>query len=381
MKNILTPFLVAGLTASALNAADYYFATDPSLVDTSNLSNWYAQSGTSFTELPDSNDIVHIPAGKNIEITTSESYTHYRTGMMYNGTGTGHGPEPTGQTNVTIKNGGTLETSSNVFNGMAWNRDAGNAEAKITVESGGTLSVGANLLVGNVYNQNNSKTATGEVVVDGGTLTAATINLGHKNNQNSSGIDNSYTSTGTLTVNSGSVTFTNALVMAHSDDSVGTFTINDGDVTARGLTFGTKDSTSHDYTNQVANFNLLGGEVNVTAGGWINWEEDATVERNVVIGAGLLTLTNQNTGTGYNGKLGSIRNLINHLMADSNDNQSIAIADVATSAADHQTLLAKYSNGQNGQGGGTEQYSIDGGILYLGYDDQTIATGALHSGL
>ena len=82
MKNILTPLLVAGLTASALNAADYYFATDPGLTDTSVLSNWYAQSGTSFTDLPGDNDIVHMPAGKNIEITTFESYSHYRIGMM-----------------------------------------------------------------------------------------------------------------------------------------------------------------------------------------------------------------------------------------------------------------------------------------------------------
>lgn len=371
LKNILTPLIAAGLTASALNAADYYFATDPDISDTGNLSNWYAQSGTAFSDLPDSNDIVHISAGKTIDITTFESYSHYRAGMMYNGTGTGHGPEPTGQTNVTIRNGGALSTSTNVFAGMSWNRDAGNANAKFTIETGGAMNVNSNLLIGNVYNQNNVKTATGEVVVDGGTLSAATINLGHKNNQNSPAL-----STGILTVNSGTATFTNALNIAHSDDSVGTFNMNGGSVTARGLTFGTKDSTTHDYTNQVANFNLLGGVVNVTAGGWINWEDDETVERNVVIGAGLLTLTNQVTGTGYNAKLGSIRNLVNYLMDDSNTNQSITVAEVATSEADHQTLLAQYSNGQNGQGGGTEQYAVDGGTLYIGYDDNTIAEGA-----
>ena len=371
LKNILTPLIAAGLTASALNAADYYFATDPDISDTGNLSNWYAQSGTAFSDLPDSNDIVHISAGKTIDITTFESYSHYRAGMMYNGTGTGHGPEPTGQTNVTIRNGGALSTSTNVFAGMSWNRDAGNANAKFTIETGGAMNVNSNLLIGNVYNQNNVKTATGEVVVDGGTLSAATINLGHKNNQNSPAL-----STGILTVNSGTATFTNALNIAHSDDSVGTFNMNGGNVTARGLTFGTKDSTTHDYNNQVANFNLLGGVVNVTAGGWINWEDDETVERNVVIGAGLLTLTNQDTGTGYNAKLGSIRNLVSYLMDDSNTNQSITVAEVATSEADHQTLLAQYSNGQNGQGGGTEQYAVDGGTLYIGYDDNTIAEGA-----
>jgi len=371
LKNILTPLIAAGLTASALNAADYYFATDPGITDTSNLSNWYAQSGTAFPDLPDSNDIVHISAGKTIDIATSESYQHYRAGMMYNGTGTGHGPEPTGQANVTIRNGGSLSTSTNVFAGMAWTRDAGNADAKFTIESGGAMSVISNLLVGNVYNQNNAKTATGEIVVDGGTLSAGTVNLGHKNNQNSSGL-----STGILTVNSGTATFTNALNIAHSDDSVGTFNMNGGNVTAKGLTFGTKDTATHDYNNQVANFNLLGGVVNVTAAGWLNWEDDATVARNVVLGAGLLTMTNQDTGTGYNAKLGSIRNLVNHLMDASNTNQSITVAEVATSEADHQTLLAQYSNGQNGQGGGTEQYAVDGGTLYIGYDDNTIANGA-----
>ena len=370
LKNILTPLVAAGLTASALNAADYYFATDPGITDTSDLTNWYAQSGTTFSELPDSNDIVHISAGKTIDITGSELYQHYRAGMMYNGTGTGHGPEPTGQTNVTIRNGGSLSTSTNVFAGMAWTRDAGNADAKFTIESGGAMSVNSNLLLGNVYNQNNAKTATGEVVVDGGTLSAGTINLGHKNNQNSSGL-----STGILTVNSGSATFNNALNLAHSDDSVGTLNMNGGNVTARGITFGTKDTGTHDYTNQEANLNLLGGVVNVTAAGWLNWEDDATVARNVVLGSGVLTMTNQNTGTGFNAKLGSIRNLTDYLIANANGNQSITIVG-GQSAEAHSALLAQYSNGQNGQGGGTEQYEVDGGTIYIGFDDNTIASGA-----
>ena len=114
----------------------------------------------------------------------------------------------------------------------------------------------------------------------------------------------------------------------------------------------------------------------INAAGWFNWDDDATVTRNLQIGGGVLKATNQVTGTGgYNAKLGTIRNLISYMIANENGNQSLTIVG-GQSAEAHATLLAQYANGQGGQGGGTEQYEVDGGTLYLGYDDNTIASGA-----
>jgi len=63
------------------------------------------------------------------------------------------------------------------------------------------------------------------------------------------------------------------------------------------------------------------------------------------------------------------------MIANENGNQSLTIVGGQSPEA-HATLLAQYATGQGGQGGGTEQYEVDGGTLYLGYDDNTIASGA-----
>jgi hypothetical protein len=290
---------------------------------------------------------------------------------MYNGSGSGFGPEPTGETNVNIKSGGTLSTAANLFAGMTWNRDAGAGQAKVTIETGGAVNVGSNVIIGNLYNQNNSSTVTGEIVVDGGALAGNAVNIGHKNNQNSTGV-----STGILTINSGTADFTGAVTMGHSDDSVGTLNVNGGRITAQGLTFGAKDlsgSNPHEYTNQSATLNLLGGEFHLIQAGWVNWQEEVTTSRNLVVGAGILTAANQLTSGGtYNAKLGTIRNLINYLIANDNGNQSISIAATAKTAEEHTALLTQYFNGN---GGSTESFEVTGGTLYLGSDGNLTESG------
>ena len=369
IKNILTPLLAIGSIVSVVDAADRYLRTDISSTDYNTADNWAVQSGGAGA-VPVAGDTVFVAAGSTLDISGTHSAANIRSGMMYNGTGDTFGPEPTGVSNINLNSGATVSVSNNIFIGMAWNRDAGDANAITTVNTGATLAVNANALIGTVYNQNNSKNATGELIVNGGTVTTNNTMIGHKNNQNSSG-----TPTGTLIVNSGSYTSAAAITMGHASDSVGTLTVNGGTVSSKGLTFGLKDTATFDYTGQTANFNLLGGEVLINAAGWINWEDDASVTRNVTIGGGVLKAANQVTGTGYNAKLGTIRNLVDYLVANENGNQSLTIVG-GQSAEAHAALLSQYSNGQNGQGGGTEQYEVNGGTLFLGYDDNTIASGA-----
>ena len=368
-KNALTPLIAIGLTVSVVNAADRYLRTDTSSSDYNNAANWAVQGGGA-ASVPVAGDTVFVAAGSTLDISGTHSAANLRGGMMYNGTGSTFGPEPTGLSNININSGASVSLSNNLFVGMAWNRDAGDANAVTTVDTGATLAVSANTLIGTVYNQNNSKNATGDLIVNGGTVTTTNTMIGHKNNQNSTG-----TPTGTLTINSGSFTSANAITMGHASNSIGTLTVNGGTVNTRGLNFGLKDTGGIDYFGQTSNFNLLGGEVLLSAGGWFNWEEDATVARNVQIGGGVLKATNQATATGYNAKLSSIRNLVSYMIANENENQSLTIVG-GQSAEAHAALLAQYSIGQGGQGGGTEQYEVDGGTLYLGYDDNTIASGA-----
>ena len=369
IKNILTPLLAIGSIVSVVDAADRYLRTDISSTDYNTADNWAVQSGGAGA-VPVAGDTVFVAAGSTLDISGTHSVANIRGGMMYNGTGDTFGPEPTGVSNININSGASVSLSNNIFVGMAWNRDAGDANAVTTVDNGATLAVSANTLIGTVYNQNNSKNATGELIVNGGTVTTNNTMIGHKNNQNSSG-----TPTGTLTINSGSYTSANAITMGHASNSIGTLTVNGGTVNTKGLNFGLKDTGGVDYFGQTANFNLLGGEVLLTAAGWFNWDPDATVARNVQIGGGVIKATNQVTGTGYNAKLGTIRNLVSYMIANENGNQSLTIVG-GQSAEAHSALLAQFSNGQNGQGGGTEQYEVDGGTLYLGYDDNTIASGA-----
>ena len=373
IKNLITSLIVVGLTTSAVNAVDFYYRTDVSSTDPTVLANWAAQNGDAQAGLPSAADHVHIQAGATVDIATTVSTNQFRAGMMYNGSGSGFGPEPTGETNVNIKSGGTLNTAANLFAGMTWNRDAGPGQAKVTIETGGAVSVGSNVIIGNLYNQNNSSTVTGEIVLDGGALTGNAVNIGHKNNQNSTGV-----STGILTMNSGTADFTGAVTMGHSDDSVGTLNMNRGKITAQGLTFGAKDltgSSPHEYTNQSATLNLLGGEFHLIQAGWVNWQEEVTTSRNLVVGAGILTAANQLTSGGtYNAKLGTIRNLINYLIDNTNGNQSISIAATAKTAEEHSALLATYSSGNNS--GSTEEFVIDGqGTIYLGSDGNLTESG------
>jgi hypothetical protein len=372
IKNLLTPLIVVGLTTSVVSAADFYFRTDAASSDPTTLANWAAQNGDAQSALPVAGDNVHIHAGSTVDIATSVSYNQFRTGMMYNGSSTGFGPEPSGETNVNVNSGGTLNTTQNLFSGMTWNRDAGPGQAKITINSGGAVNVGSNVIIGNLYNQQNTSTVTGEIVVAGGALTGNAVNIGHKNNQNSTGV-----STGTLTINSGTADFTGAVTMGHSDDSVGTLTLNGGKITAQGLTFGAKDlsgSNPHEYTNQSATMNLFGGEFHLIQAGWVNWQEEVTTSRTLNIGAGILTAANQLTSGGtYNAKLGTIRNLINYLIDNTNGNQSISIAATAKTAEEHSALLATYSNGS---GGSTEEFEIAGqGTIYLGSDGNLTESG------
>lgn len=370
IKNIITPLLAIGSLVSVVDAADRYLRTDISSTDYNTAGNWAVQSGGA-ADVPVAGDTVFVAAGSTLDISGTHSAANLRAGMMYNGTNATFGPEPTGVSNININSGASVSLSNNIFVGMAWNRDAGDASAVTTVNTGATLAVNANTLIGTVYNQNNSKNATGELIVNGGSVTTNNTMIGHKNNQNSTG-----TPTGTLTVNSGSFASNNAITMGHASNSTGTLTVNGGTVISKGLNFGLKDTATFDYTGQTANFNLLGGEVLLTAGGWFNWDPDATVARNVQIGGGVLKATNQVTSTGgYNAKLGTIRNLVDYLVANENGNQSLTIVG-GQSAEAHAALLSQYSNGQNGQGGGTEQYEVNGGTLYLGYDDNTIASGA-----
>ena len=373
IKNLFTSLIVVVFTTSAVNAVDFYYRTDVSSTDPTVLANWAAQNGDAQAGLPSAADHVHIHAGSTVDIATTVSTNQFRAGMMYNGSGSGFGPEPTGETNVNIKSGGTLSTAANLFAGMTWNRDAGPGQAKVTIETGGAVSVGSNVIIGNLYNQNNSSTVTGEIVLDGGALTGNAVNIGHKNNQNSTGV-----STGILTMNSGTADFTGAVTMGHSDDSVGTLNMNGGKITAQGLTFGAKDLTgtnAHEYTNQTANLNLLGGEFHLIQAGWVNWQEEVTTSRNLVVGAGILTAANQLTSGGtYNAKLGTIRNLINYLIDNTNGNQSISIAATAKTAEEHSALLATYSSGNNS--GSTEEFVIAGqGTIYLGSDGNLTESG------
>ena len=373
IKNLFTSLIVVVFTTSAVNAVDFYYRTDVSSTDPTVLANWAAQNGDAQAGLPSAADHVPIQAGSTVDIATTVSTNQFRAGMMYNGSGSGFGPEPTGETNVNIKSGGTLSTAANLFAGMTWNRDAGPGQAKVTIETGGAVSVGSNVIIGNLYNQNNSSTVTGEIVLDGGALTGNAVNIGHKNNQNSTGV-----STGILTMNSGTADFTGAVTMGHSDDSVGTLNMNGGKITAQGLTFGAKDLTgtnAHEYTNQTANLNLLGGEFHLIQAGWVNWQEEVTTSRNLVVGAGILTAANQLTSGGtYNAKLGTIRNLINYLIDNTNGNQSISIAATAKTAEEHSALLATYSSGNNS--GSTEEFVIDGqGTIYLGSDGNLTESG------
>jgi len=373
IKNLITSLIVVGLTTSAVNAADFYFRTDAASSDPTDAANWAAQNGTAQSAAPTGADHWHIHAGSTVDIATTVNANQFRTGMMYNGSSTGFGPEPSGETNVSVNSGGTLNTSANLFAGMTWNRDAGPGQAKVTINTGGAVNVGSNLIIGNLYNQNNSSTVTGEVVVAGGSLTGNAVNIGHKNNQNSLGV-----STGIFTMNSGTADFTGAVTMGHSDDSVGTLNLNGGKITAQGLTFGAKDltgSSPHEYTNQSATLNLSGGEFHLIQAGWVNWQEEVTTSRTLNIGAGILTAANQLTSGGtYNAKLGTIRNLINYLIANENGNQSLTIADTAKSATEHTALITQYSNGNNN--GATEEWEIAGqGTIYMGYDDNTSASG------
>jgi hypothetical protein len=372
IKNLLTPLIVVGLTTSVVNAAEFYFRTDAASSDPTTLANWATQNGAAQSALPVAGDNVHIHAGSTVDIATSVSYNQFRTGMMYNGSSSGFGPEPSGETNVNVNSGGTLNTTQNLFSGMTWNRDAGPGQAKITINSGGAVNVGSNVIIGNLYNQQNTSTVTGEIVVAGGALTGNAVNIGHKNNQNSTGV-----STGTLTISSGTADFTGAVTMGHSDDSVGTLTLNGGKITAQGLTFGAKDlsgSNPHEYTNQSATMNLFGGEFHLIQAGWVNWQEEVTTSRTLNIGAGILTAANQLTSGGtYNAKLGTIRNLINYLIDNTNGNQSISIAATAKTAEEHSALLATYSNGS---GGSTEEFEIAGqGTIYLGSDGNLTESG------
>jgi hypothetical protein len=369
IKNLLTPLIVVGLTTSVVNAAEFYFRTDAASSDPTTLANWAAQNGDAQSALPVAGDNVHIHAGSTVDIATSVSYNQFRTGMMYNGSSSGFGPEPSGETNVNVNSGGTLNTTQNLFSGMTWNRDAGPGQAKITINSGGAVNVGSNVIIGNLYNQQNTSTVTGEIVVAGGALTGNAVNIGHKNNQNSTGV-----STGTLTISSGTADFTGAVTMGHSDDSDGTLTLTGGKITAQGLTFGAKDLSSHEYTNQSATMNLLGGEFHLIQAGWVNWQEEVTTSRTLNIGAGILTAANQLTSGGtYNAKLGTIRNLINYLIDNTNGNQSISIAATAKTAEEHSALLATYSNGS---GGSTEEFEIAGqGTIYLGSDGNLTESG------
>ena len=254
IKNIITPLLAIGSLVSVVDAADRYLRTDISSTDYNTAGNWAVQGGGA-ADVPVAADTVFVAAGSTLDINGTHSATNLRAGMMYNGTGATFGPEPTGISNININSGASVSIANNIFVGMAWNRDAGDASAVTTVNTGATLAVNTNTLIGTVYNQNNSKNATGELIVNGGTVTTNNTMIGHKNNQNSSG-----TPTGTLTINSGSFTSNNAITMGHASNSVGTLTVNGGTVNSRGLNFGLKDTGGIDYFGQTANFNLLGGE-------------------------------------------------------------------------------------------------------------------------